>query len=230
MADTMAQGIETAQAFAAHFSVSRETLARLAGYQALLGKWQKSVNLVGPSTLTQFWGRHAADSAQILQFAPPKADTWLDLGSGAGFPGLVLAILLAEKRPTARVHLVESDRKKANFLRTVVRESGVQAEIHHCRIEALGEKAGDKAGGDAVLPPVDVITARALAALPDLASLMAGFFNPSTIALLHKGRDWQEELTQTQQYWKLHTRAHASITDAAARLIEIRGLQRIVEE
>ena len=211
--------IETAQDFAARFPVSRETLARLSSYQALLGKWQKSVNLVGPATLAQFWGRHAADSAQILALAPPRATYWLDLGSGAGFPGLVLAILLAEQAPEACVHMVESDRKKANFLRTVVRECGLTAEIHHRRIETVPLDAG--------LPPVDVITARALAALPQLATLMARFFNPSTVALVHKGRDWQEELTRCRQYWKMQAQIHASLTDPAARVIEISELQPI---
>lgn len=213
------RAVESAQDFAKQFSVSRETLARLSSYQALLGKWQKSVNLVGPATLAQFWGRHAADSAQILALAPAHAKCWLDLGSGAGFPGLVLAILLAERTPAARVHMVESDRKKANFLRTVVRECGLTAEIHHQRIEAVPLDAG--------LPPIDVITARALAALPQLATLMSRFFNPSTVALVHKGRDWQEELTRCRQYWKMQTHIHASLTDPAARMIEISELQRI---
>jgi len=207
----------TAQRFAETFDVSRETLALLTAYQALLGKWQKSVNLVGPSTLAQFWGRHAADSAQILAHAPAGAQTWLDLGSGAGFPGLVLAILLHGQE--GAVHLAESDRKKVSFLRAVSRELGLTTTVHHMRIEAL---AADR---PAALARVDVVTARALAALPDLAALMQPFFNSSTIALLHKGRDWQEELTACRQYWKLDWSAHASRTDAAARILEIRDLQ-----
>lgn len=210
--------IDTAQDFATHFNVSRETMARLAAYQALLGKWQKSVNLVGPSTLEHFWHRHAADSAQLLAHAPPAASCWLDLGSGAGFPGLIMAIMLAEHNPAARVHLVESDRKKANFLRTVARDCGVTAHIHHMRAEAL---AVNRPEG---LAKVDVITARALAALPDLLALMAPFINSSTIALLHKGRDWQEELTRLEQYWTLKASVHASLTDGAAQVIEIENL------
>ena len=212
--------------FAACFNVSRETLARLSAYQALLGKWQKSVNLVGPSTLDQFWGRHAADSAQILRHAPIGARNWLDLGSGAGFPGLILAIMLAEQDPQARLQLVESDRKKANFLRTVIRECGLTAVVHHMRIEALGELSKDcpPEGALAALCDTHVITARALAALPLLAGLMAPFFNSSTIALLHKGRDWQDELTQARQYWTLQAKDHASMTDPSARLIELTGL------
>ncbi len=206
----------TPQDFAAQFDVSRETLARLTIYREILEKWQQSVNLVGASTLTQFWSRHAADSAQVLRFVPDSAKVWLDLGSGAGFPGLVLGILLGEN---AHVHMVESDRKKVNFLRAVIRETGAPAQVHHMRIEALSDN----------LPPelaqIDVITARAVARLSDLARLMAPFFNSSTIALLHKGREWQEELTQCQQYWTLDYIAHESCTDMAARLLELRDLR-----
>jgi len=211
---------QTAEAFAACFDVSRETLTRLMAYQALLGKWQKSVNLVGPATLQDFWPRHAADSAQILAHAPPAAQIWLDLGSGGGFPGLVLAIMLAEARPTACVHLVESDRKKANFLRMVAAETGVSAQIHHARIENFA------AARPAALAAVDVITARALAALPDLLGLMAPFCNSSTVALLHKGRQWHEELTQAQQYWKLTVTDHTSLTDDSARILALSEIER----
>lgn len=210
---------ESAAGFAAQFDVSRETLARLTTYQALLGKWQKAVNLVGPSTLAQFWHRHAADSAQLLAYAPPHGKIWLDLGSGAGFPALVLAILLAERHPKACVHMVESDRKKVNFLRTVIRECGLTAEVHHMRIEKLAEAP------PAGLAQVDVITARALAALPQLAAYMTPFFNSSTIALLHKGREWQEELTQCRKMWKLQVAAHHSLTDPAARILALSDLR-----
>ena len=210
--------VETADDFAACFDVSRETMARLSAFQALLGKWQKAVNLVGPSTLQQFWSRHAADSAQLLRYAPPSAKVWLDMGSGAGFPALVMAIMLAEQNPEACVHMVESDRKKVNFLRTVTRECGLNSQIHHMRIEQLTAKRPP------ALADIDVITARALAALPQLVDFMAPFFNSSTIALLHKGRDWQEELTACAQYWTMQSEVHASMTDTAARLIEISQL------
>ena len=210
-----------AQSFAEQFDVSRETMVHLTTYQALLGKWQKSVNLVGPSTLAQYWHRHAADSAQIIELAPKSALVWLDIGSGAGFPGLILALLLAERSvegAPCHVHLVESDRKKVSFLRAVIRDTGAPATVHHMRIEALSEARPEP------LRQVDVITARALAPMQGLAGFMAPFFNSSTIAMLHKGRDWQEELTQAAQYWKLDTIAHPSRTDAQARLIEIRAL------
>jgi len=212
--------VSDAAGFAVRFDVSRETLARLTTYQALLGKWQKAINLVGPATLERFWDRHAADSAQIMALAPAGARFWLDLGSGAGFPGLVLAILLAEHNPEAHVHMIESDRKKVNFLRTVLRDTNVTATVHHARIEAVA------ADTPAAMAQIDVVTARALATLDDLAALMAPLINPSTIALLHKGRDWQDELTACQKNWNMIVETHASCPDEAARIVEISQLER----
>lgn len=203
----------TAEEFAARFDVSRETLARLLGYQALLGKWQKSINLVGPATLDNFWARHAADSAQIIAHAPPRARHWLDLGSGAGFPALVVAIMLAEIAPQAHVHMIESDRKKVNFLRAVIAETGLTASVHHGRIEAFAATPPE------ALKKIDVVTARALAALPDLLGLIHPFCNPSTVALLHKGRNWREELTLAEEYWKVKAQPIDSQTDSAARIL-----------
>lgn len=215
----------TPEQFAETYDVSRETLTKLMAYQALLGKWQKSVNLVGPNTLAHFWQRHAADSAQIMRYAPSTsttpnaapnaAKTWLDLGSGGGLPGLVLAIMLAEKNPAAHMHFIESDRKKAGFLRAVIADTGLTATVHHARIEAVA------AAKPPALAEIDVITARALAPLPDLLGLLVPFCNSSTVALVHKGRNWQEELTASEQYWKLNVTAQLSDTDAAARILEI---------
>jgi 16S rRNA (guanine527-N7)-methyltransferase len=211
----------TPEQFAETYDVSRETLTKLMAYQALLGKWQKSVNLVGPNTLAHFWQRHAADSAQIMRYAPSisttpiTAKTWLDLGSGGGLPGLVLAIMLAEKNPDAHMHFIESDRKKAGFLRAVIADTGLTATVHHARIEAVA------AAKPPALAEIDVITARALAPLPDLLRLLVPFCNSSTVALVHKGRNWQEELTASEQYWKLNVTAQLSDTDAAARILEI---------
>lgn len=214
----------TPEQFAETYDVSRETLTKLMAYQALLGKWQKSVNLVGPNTLAHFWQRHAADSAQIMRYAPSisttpiTAKTWLDLGSGGGLPGLVLAIVLAEKNPAAHMHFIESDRKKAGFLRAVIADTGLAATVHHARIEAVA------AAKPPALAEIDVITARALAPLPNLLGLLVPFCNSSTVALVHKGRNWQEELTASEQYWKLSLSAHVSDTDAAARILELTAI------
>lgn len=126
--------ITTPEDFARAFGVSRETLGRLETYEALLKQWQRTINLVAPSTLSDIWHRHFANSAQLLDLAPPRAEHWLDLGSGAGFPGLVLAILLAE-RGHGRVTLIESDTRKVAFLGEVARRVGVAVDIRGTRIE-----------------------------------------------------------------------------------------------
>jgi len=191
------------QDFSAQFNVSRETMQQLVAYQALLGKWQQKINLVGPATLEQFWTRHVADSAQLLGLAKADQLVWLDLGSGGGFPGLVLAMMLQPRG--GYVHLVESDERKVAFLRTVIRETGAPAEVHLSRIEALAADQPEALVG------VQVITARALAALPKLLPWVAPFFTSSTIALLHKGRGWQEELTEAEQSWKLQAEIIQSV-------------------
>ncbi|WP_348534818.1 16S rRNA (guanine(527)-N(7))-methyltransferase RsmG [Hyphomicrobium sp. D-2] len=122
------------QDFARLFDVSRETIDKLLTYEALLRQWQRTINLVAPSTLDQVWSRHFADSAQLFRFAPENATNWLDLGSGAGFPGMVLAIMLA-KRPGAQVTMVESDTRKAAFLREVGRRCSAAVDIRAERIE-----------------------------------------------------------------------------------------------
>ena len=205
------------ETFAAQFDVSRETLTRLLAYQALLGRWQQRINLVGPATLDDFWARHAADSAQLLALAGDQR-IWLDLGSGGGFPGLIVAIMLTESG--GHVHLVESDGRKAAFLRTVIREVGVPASVHNRRVEELAMAR------ETFLADVQVISARALAPLPDLLELVAPFFNSSTIALLHKGAGWQDELTRAEQCWNIDVEALPSQTHDAARILHLRHLSR----
>ena len=207
------------QDFSAQFNVSRETMQQLVAYQALLGKWQQKINLVGPATLEEFWTRHVADSAQLLGLAKADQLAWLDLGSGGGFPGLVLAMMLQPRG--GYVHLVESDERKAAFLRTVIRETGAPAEVHLSRIEALAVDQPEALVG------VQVITARALAALPKLLPWVAPFFTSSTIALLHKGRGWQEELTEAEQSWKLQAEIIQSVTDEAARIFKVSQLEQL---
>lgn len=181
-------------------------------YEALLRKWQAKINLVGPATLDAFWSRHAADSLQLLKLAGNKPGNWLDLGSGAGFPGLILALAGPQ---TTHCYLVESDSRKAAFLSAVIRETKAPATVLNQRIEAVN--------GDA-LPKIDFITARALAPLPKLLSLSARFFDSSTIALFPKGENWQQELTQARQYWTVSYELHESATYADARIIAITQL------
>jgi 16S rRNA (guanine527-N7)-methyltransferase len=207
--------ISTPEAFAEAFGVSRETLDRLATYEALLKSWQKAVNLVSPATLDDIWHRHIADSAQLLALAPERASVWVDVGSGAGFPGLVLAILLAE-RGGVRMVLVESDTRKAAFLGEVARKTGVPVEILCERIEKIATQAK--------LGPIDVITARALAPLPRLLELIAPLFSANTVALLPKGRDARAEVEEALMVWSFELRLVPSLTDLAGRIAVIGNL------
>jgi 16S rRNA (guanine527-N7)-methyltransferase len=163
--------------------VSRETIERLEIHRRLLADWSSRMNLVGPKEVEAFWRRHALDSAQLLQFAP-TARRWVDLGSGAGFPGLVLAALLAEE-PNTAVHLVESTGKKAAFLREVAGAAGLPVEVFHQRIEDFGAGQG----------VYDVVTARALAPLPRLIPYAKPILDRGAIGLFHKGADLDAELT-----------------------------------
>ena len=187
-------------------AVSRETLDRLQTYLALLARWQKKINLVGPSTLADPWRRHVLDSAQLLPHIAPGS-TLVDLGSGAGFPGLVLAIMAQ-----LDVHLVESDLRKTVFLQEAARLTGTAVEIHNQRIESLPALTAD------------VITARALAPLPLLCKLAQPLCHAETVCLFLKGRSAQEELTETQKQTTLQATLIASQTDSEGVLIKVRNL------
>jgi 16S rRNA (guanine527-N7)-methyltransferase len=225
--------ISTAAAFQDAFGVSRETLDRLQVFEAVLKTWQRTINLVSPATLDEVWHRHFADSAQLLDLARPAAlaasraeekspaqsrggKSWLDLGSGGGFPGLVLAILLAERDPEARMTLVESDSRKAAFLGEVARKTGVTVEIRAERSE--------KAATHAKSQIKDVITARALAPLPKLLGLVLPFFSPHTVALFPKGREAELEVEEAGKRFAFEAQLVPSLTDAEARVVIVRNL------
>jgi 16S rRNA (guanine527-N7)-methyltransferase len=212
--------IRGAEGFAQLFAVSRETLARLTLYETLLKRWQKTINLVGPGTLDQIWSRHFADSAQLLNLAPPSAKRWIDLGSGAGFPGLVIAIMLAEREGTTMT-LIESDTRKAAFLGEVARQTGVPVDIYPERIEnaATQYKVG----------PVDVITARGLAPMPRLLELAAPYFSDVTVGLFLKGREAQAELDEASPRWELSAEQRPSQTDSDSQIIVVHALRAKVE-
>jgi 16S rRNA (guanine527-N7)-methyltransferase len=207
--------IATPEDFAAAFDVSRETLERLETYETLLRQWQKAVNLVAPSTLGGIWHRHFADSAQILRVAPESARSWVDLGSGAGFPGLVVAILLGGAG--ARVTLIESDSRKCAFLREVARKTGTTVDILSTRIE--------QAATQAKLEPPEVVSARALAPLDRLLGLAAPLFTPSTVGVFLKGRDAALEIKTAAKAWTFAVEMVPSITEATGRVVGIRDLQ-----
>jgi 16S rRNA (guanine527-N7)-methyltransferase len=212
--------ISSAEDFARAFGVSRETIDKLLAYEALLRQWQKTINLVAPSTLDAIWSRHFADSAQLLALAPPDAKRWLDLGSGAGFPGLVLAVMLAG-REGAKVSLIESDSRKAAFLSEVARRTGAPVDIRPERIE--------KAATQSSLGPVDVITARALAPLPRLLELAAPAFSAHTLGLFLKGREAEAEVDAARERWAFDAALQPSLSDASGRIVVIRALHAKTE-
>ena len=192
--------------------VSRETLDRLDRFVATLLTWQQRINLIAPATVPQIWTRHVADSLQLVPLAP-AARRWLDLGSGGGFPGLVIACALAEA-PAARVHLIESNGKKAAFLRAAVQVTGAPAIVHQARIEQMGTKLAES---------IEVVTARALAPLSDLLSLSEPWLKSGAQALLPKGQDVGAELTEASKYWNIKAVLVPSKTDANARIVKVDG-------
>lgn len=201
--------------FQERFAVSRETLERLGIYERLLKQWQKGTNLVSPATLDEVWHRHFADSAQLGQIANDWS-TWIDLGSGAGFPALVVAICFANREDRC-VHMIESNARKCAFCSEVVRETGCSVEIHNGRIESLH--------GDARLSGADIVSARALAPLVQLLDLAAPFFAPHTTGLFPKGRQADSELAACKKRWAFDMTPHQSLTDANARILAISSLR-----
>lgn len=195
--------------------VSRETEMRLEKFVRLLLDRRRTVNLIAPSTIRVLWTRHVADSLQLLPLAPGNALHWVDLGTGGGFPGLVLACALAE-RPGAAIRLVESNARKAAFLREANRALAIPAVVHCERIEDFAAKATDRA---------EVITARALAPLDRLLPLIHPLMRPSTRALLMKGQDVEAELKNASRCWSIAADLVPSRTDADARILVVHALE-----
>ncbi len=195
--------------------VSRETAQRLDQFVELLLKWQRVSNLLADSSVRHLWTRHIADSLQLIALAP-HARAWVDLGSGAGFPGLALGCALVDT-PGSVVHLIESNAQKAAFLREAARVTRAPAIVHHDRAEALIPAWQD---------PVDVVTARALAPLAILVELAAPMVKRGAKALFLKGQDVEAELTQATKYWNIEAAILPSRTNRGGRIIEIRALER----
>jgi 16S rRNA (guanine527-N7)-methyltransferase len=194
--------------------VSRETEARLDRYVDLLLQWQAKTNLVAPSTLPTLWTRHIADSLQLLDLAP-VAKVWTDLGSGGGFPGVVLACALAET-PGAMVDLVERNAKKAAFLREALRVTDARGMVHLAEI-------GDT--GDRITGPVDCVTARAVAPLSRLIGFAEPLVRKGAKALFLKGQDVEAELTEATKYWKITPHLHSSRT-GGGWVVELDQIER----
>jgi 16S rRNA (guanine527-N7)-methyltransferase len=203
--------ITNAADFARAFSVSHETIERLELYARLLVQWQKAVNLIAPATVPQMWQRHFTDSAQLLKLAP-DAKIWVDLGSGGGFPALVIAIMLANQQECF-VHLIESNARKCAFLSEVARQTGAPARVHNARI-------ADAAAFGAV-PAADAVTARALASLDALLELALPFFGTASAGLFPKGREAGVEIADARKRWVFDLKIHPSISDAQGQILEI---------
>ncbi|QFU14974.1 16S rRNA (guanine(527)-N(7))-methyltransferase RsmG [Microvirga thermotolerans] len=199
----------------APFDVSRETSEKLALLESELRRWQAIKNLVGPGTLDRIWERHILDSLQLLACAP-EARLWLDLGSGAGFPGLVLAIAGQERG--LEVHLVESNSRKCAFLRHIARLTGAKAVVHEARLETVVPDFVGKA---------DVVSARALAPLATLLGWTAPLLKAGTIGLFPKGRDAEAELTEARKSWKFAVEVLPSRTDSEARILRISSIESL---
>ena len=195
-------------------AVSRETFDRLCAFEPVFLKWARSMNLVAASTLEDVWRRHILDSAQLMRLAP-NCLHWLDLGSGAGFPGLVTAFLLAD-RPGAHVDLVESNSKKTGFLNAMVGQFALPAKVHTARIEDVAARFAS----------TEVVTARALAPRPLLIELASPWLSKGAPALFHKGRDYRSELGQTANQWAFELVEYKSKIDPHGVILDIRNLRR----
>jgi 16S rRNA (guanine527-N7)-methyltransferase len=203
-----------ADAFARAFDVSRETLARIEIHVALLRKWNPRINLVAPSTLPEVWTRHVADSAQLWASRPPDARLWLDLGAGAGFPGLVIAALARADAPGLMLRLVESDQRKAAFLSTVAREAGLPVQVFAERWDRLPAQGAD------------VVSARALAPLSELLSAAEIHRRPGGLGLFPKGETVHKEIAEASVRWRFDHKLVPSLTNPRAAILEIGAIER----
>lgn len=202
----------TPEAVAERFDVSRESIGKLQIYVRLLLHWQSRINLIGPETEPEIWSRHIADSLQLVPLLPERKKSLADLGSGAGLPGLALVI-----SGNISGHLIESQGKKAAFLREAIRQTGARATVHQNRIETIPPSTLD----------VDVVTARALAPLNKLLELSAPFLARGAIGLFHKGRDVDAELTEAAKYWTITARKIPSLVDPRGVILEVKEAVRV---
>lgn len=197
-----------------HLGVSRETLERFGELEALIRKWNPAINLISKSTIEDIWERHIWDSAQIYPLAS-TCGRWLDIGSGGGFPSLVVAIMQKQIPKADRLMMIESDARKSTFLKTVIRELGLTAEVIVDRIE--------------LVPPAgaDVLTARALAPLTDLLKFSERHSAAGGVCIFPKGAGWRKEVEEAQKLWSFSLVDHQSLTNEDARILEIRDIRNV---
>ena len=196
-------------------NVSRETFERLRVYVSLVEKWTPKINLIAKSTVPHIWSRHVMDSVQLYKAGPEKFDLWVDMGSGAGFPGVVVAILAHDEPDQKGVMLVESDQRKAAFLRAALRETGVAGTVVPERIEALSPQGAN------------VVSARALADLTTLLSFANRHLASGGVALFSKGAHWQKEVQEAKLAWSFSYEALKSETDEGAVMLRIGEITRV---
>lgn len=206
--------MNSAEAFQAEFGVSHETIMRFDAYAALLTKWTKAINLVAPSTLPLLWHRHFRDCAQLFAHRPKATTVWADLGSGAGFPGLVTGILAIELQPDLETVCIESDQRKATFLRTVIRELSLNATVLAERIEN-----SDPVGAD-------IVSARALAPLTELLPLATRHLKPDGKAIFLKGAGYLAEIDEAKRQWAFDIQTVPSKTDEDSAILILGDIRR----
>lgn len=197
-----------------NLNVSRETFDRLKVFEAAVLKWNPKINLVSKASLSDIWTRHIVDSVQVSTLATPTA-SWLDLGSGGGFPGLVVAAVIAEKSPGASITLVESDKRKSAFLRSAAREMSLDVTVMSERIENLPHAQAD------------VISARALANLTKLLAFTEMHLAPDGVAVFPKGESWKNEVDNARQEWRFDLESSTSWTEPRAAVLRITGVSRV---
>lgn len=195
-------------------NVSRETLADLNSYVSLVEKWNPRINLVSNSSVSNIWDRHIWDSVQLFEI-PTVGTLWADFGSGGGFPAIVLAILAKETRPELEFHLVESDQRKCVFLRTCVRELGLNAKVSAERIEKMAPMSAD------------IISARALTDLKGLLAFSERHLKPKGVSIFPKGETWKKEISEAQEFWSFEYEEFTSKTNLNAAIIKIRNIARV---
>lgn len=196
-------------------NVSRETFERLEMLAALLKKWNPRINLVSKSTLDDLWQRHIVDSVQVFFAADREFAHWVDIGSGGGFPGLIIAILAQEKNPDAKVTMIESDQRKCAFLRTVLRETGTPGDVIAKRIEAAEPQ------------DADILSARALADLSTLFGFAERHLSKGGLGLFPKGVTWEKELKAAHESWSFQAEVIKSETESGAVILKVEGLSRV---
>ncbi|CUH79658.1 Ribosomal RNA small subunit methyltransferase G [Tritonibacter multivorans] len=199
----------------AALNVSRETMERLKTFDATLQKWNPRINLVSKSTIPDLWTRHILDSIQVFEAITDPKGHWVDIGSGGGLPGVIVAICAADKAPDLSVTLIESDQRKSAFLRTAARECGVKINVISERIEAAAAQSAD------------ILSARALADLSQLCEFSERHLKKDGVCIFPKGGNWKKEVDNALQQWRFEWEAITSLTEPQAVILKMKGVERV---